>query len=92
MGVDNTATDLMSLRRTAMRVSISALPVPPPAHLPIHNLTPDPYTQSASTFRNHVLSTNPSIQRRTRVRHPPLPIAPDVTPNSCSPPKPTFRS
>ncbi|KAH9964361.1 UPF0061-domain-containing protein [Lactifluus volemus] len=48
---------------------ISALPLPPPSKLLIHNLTPDPATPSVSTFK-YALRNNPSIQRRGRIISP----------------------
>jgi serine/tyrosine/threonine adenylyltransferase len=48
---------------------ISALPLPPPSKLLIHNLTPDPATPSVSTFK-YALKNNPSIQRRGRIISP----------------------
>ncbi|THH07030.1 hypothetical protein EW146_g9443 [Bondarzewia mesenterica] len=54
---------------TATKYAISALPLPPPSKLLIHNLTPDPVAPSVSDFIK-VLRTNPSIQRRARVLPP----------------------
>lgn len=51
------------------RYPISALPLPPPSKLLIHNLTPDPIAPSVSAFK-YTLSNNPSIQRRARVTAP----------------------
>lgn len=48
---------------------ISALPLPPPSKILIHNLTPDPVTPSVSAFE-YTLKNNPSIQRRARVTVP----------------------
>lgn len=48
---------------------ISALPLPPPSKLLIHNLTPDPATPSVSAFK-YALTNNPSIQRRGRIISP----------------------
>ncbi|KAH9063867.1 hypothetical protein EDB87DRAFT_1600794 [Lactarius vividus] len=45
---------------------ISALPLPPPAKLLIHNLTPDTATPSVSAFK-YTLRNSPSIQRRGRI-------------------------
>lgn len=63
----------MSLTRACMtsltRYPISALPLPPPSKLLIHNLTPDPTTPSVSAFK-YALSNNPSIQRRARITAP----------------------
>ncbi|KAF8896242.1 hypothetical protein BD779DRAFT_1494772 [Infundibulicybe gibba] len=61
---------------------ISALPLAPASHLLTHNLTPDTQTPSVSDFRNKVLTTGPSVQRRPRLLSPqchfsyvaPLPI------------------
>jgi hypothetical protein len=52
------------------RYPISALPLPPPSKLLIHNLTPDPIAPSVSAFK-YALSNNPSIQRRGRITAPP---------------------
>ncbi|KAF8207615.1 UPF0061-domain-containing protein [Mycena galopus ATCC 62051] len=52
---------------SARKYTISALPLAPPAQLLTHNLTPDPRTPSVPTFRNEVLATGPSIQRRARL-------------------------
>lgn len=52
------------------RYPISALPLPPPSKLLIHNLTPDPVAPSVSAFK-YALSNNPSIQRRARITAPP---------------------
>lgn len=52
------------------RHPISALPLPPPSKLLIHNLTPDPIAPSVSAFK-YTLSNNPSIQRRARITAPP---------------------
>ena len=51
------------------RYPISALPLPPPSKLLIHNLTPDPETPSVSAFK-YALGNNPSIQRRGRITAP----------------------
>ncbi|KAI9511850.1 hypothetical protein F5148DRAFT_1274066 [Russula earlei] len=51
------------------RYPISALPLPPPSKLLIHNLTPDPATPSVSAFK-YTLSNNPSVQRRARITAP----------------------
>jgi len=51
------------------RYPISALPLPPPSKLLIHNLTPDPATPSVSTFK-YTLMNNPSVQRRSRITAP----------------------
>ncbi|KAI0322545.1 UPF0061-domain-containing protein [Amylostereum chailletii] len=68
---------------------ISALPLPPPSHLLIHNLTPDTETPSVSTF-SYVLQNKPSVQRRARIINPkshfshvspfPLPFPYDIAP------------
>ena len=65
----------MNLKRACMtsltaRYPISALPLPPPSKLLIHNLTPDPVAPSVSAFK-YALSNNPSIQRRGRITAPP---------------------
>lgn len=52
------------------KASISALPLPPTNHLLIHNLTPDPHTESPSAFRK-VQQESPSLQRRARLLAPP---------------------
>jgi serine/tyrosine/threonine adenylyltransferase len=52
------------------RYPISALPLPPPSKLLIHNLTPDPIAPSVSAFK-YAQSNNPSIQRRGRITAPP---------------------
>ncbi|KAJ7274519.1 hypothetical protein B0H12DRAFT_1089086 [Mycena haematopus] len=51
----------------ANKYTISALPLASPAQLLTHNLTPDPRTPSVPIFRNEVLTTGPSIQRRARL-------------------------
>ncbi|KAI0264397.1 hypothetical protein BC834DRAFT_882858 [Gloeopeniophorella convolvens] len=51
------------------KYSISALPLPPPSKLLIHNLTPDTATPSVSAFK-YTLQNNPSIQRRARIIAP----------------------
>ncbi|KAI0049779.1 UPF0061-domain-containing protein [Auriscalpium vulgare] len=48
---------------------ISALPLPPPSKLLIHNLNPDPATPSVSAFHD-TRKTAPSIQRRARILSP----------------------
>ena len=48
---------------------ISALPLPPPSKLLIHNLIPDSATPSVSAFK-YTLKNNPSIQRRGRIVPP----------------------
>ena len=48
---------------------ISALPLPPPSKLLIHNLIPDTATPSVSAFK-YTLKNNPSIQRRGRIVPP----------------------
>ena len=48
---------------------ISALPLPPPSKILIHNLTPDRVTPSVSAFK-YILKNNPSIQRRARITAP----------------------
>ncbi|KAH9037777.1 hypothetical protein EDB85DRAFT_1934376 [Lactarius pseudohatsudake] len=48
---------------------ISAIPLPPPAKLLIHNLTPDTETPSVSAFK-YTLRNSPSIQRRGRIVPP----------------------
>lgn len=48
------------------KVPISALPLPTRSHILTQNLTPDPVTPSAKSFRD-VLTTNPSVQRRARL-------------------------
>jgi serine/tyrosine/threonine adenylyltransferase len=48
---------------------ISALPLPPPSKILIHNLTPDPSTPSISAFK-YALKNSPSIQRRARLTAP----------------------
>lgn len=55
-----------STAMAASKYTISALPLAPPAQLLTHQLTPDPRTPSVPTFRNEVLATGPSIQRRAR--------------------------
>jgi serine/tyrosine/threonine adenylyltransferase len=49
------------------KVAIGALPLAPKHHLLIHNLTPDALAPSVSAFRNQVLTTTPSLQRRARL-------------------------
>ncbi|KAI0300900.1 hypothetical protein BC826DRAFT_931613 [Russula brevipes] len=51
------------------RYPISALPLPPPSRLLIHNLTPDSATPSVSAFK-YTLKNNPSVQRRGRITAP----------------------
>jgi hypothetical protein len=51
------------------KYSISALPLPPPSKLLIHNLIPDSATPSVSAFK-YTLRNNPSIQRRGRIVPP----------------------
>ncbi|KAJ7931427.1 hypothetical protein B0H13DRAFT_2227949 [Mycena leptocephala] len=78
----------------ASKYSISALPLVPPAQLLTHNLTPDPRTPSVSAFRNQVLTTSPSLQRRARLLAPdahysyvtPFPVP---FPYSIEPPSPS---
>ncbi len=48
---------------------ISALPLPPPSKLLIHNLIPDTATPSVSAFK-YTLRNNPSVQRRGRIVPP----------------------
>ena len=48
---------------------ISALPLPPPSKILIHNLTPDQVTPSVSAFK-YTLKNDPSIQRRGRLTAP----------------------
>src|ERR1700742_632012 len=64
----------MNLKQACMtpltRYTISALPLPPPSKLLIHNLTPDPTTPSVSAFK-YTLRNDPSIQRRARITAPP---------------------
>lgn len=48
---------------------ISALPLPPPAKILIHNLTPDQVTPSVSAFK-YLLKNDPSSQRRARLTTP----------------------
>jgi hypothetical protein len=48
---------------------ISALPLPPPSKLLIHNLIPDTATPTVSAFK-YTLRNNPSIQRRGRIIPP----------------------
>ena len=48
---------------------ISALPLPPPSKILIHNLTPDTASPSVSAFQ-YTLRNNPSIQRRARITAP----------------------
>ncbi|KAH9902803.1 hypothetical protein C8Q73DRAFT_742083 [Cubamyces lactineus] len=52
------------------RVPISALPLPPPSHSLIHNLTPDPHTPSPAAWRA-TREARPSLQRRARLLAPP---------------------
>lgn len=49
------------------KLRISRLPLPPSKNIITHNLTPDPHTPTPSHFREKVLTTNPSIQRRARL-------------------------
>jgi hypothetical protein len=54
---------------TLTKLPISSLPLPPPTHLLVENLTPDENTPSVSAFRK-LLSTIPSVQRRARLLNP----------------------
>ncbi|KAJ7475769.1 hypothetical protein FB451DRAFT_1244693 [Mycena latifolia] len=90
----------MRLSRTLMaankftKYSISALPLAPPSQLLTHNLTPDPRTPSVAAFRDEVLTTSPSLQRRARLLAPeahfsyvtplPVPFPYDIEPPSPS--------
>ncbi|CAL1716563.1 unnamed protein product [Somion occarium] len=51
---------------TAVKVPISALPLPPSTHILPQNLTPDPHTPSPTAFRS-IQKERPSIQRRARL-------------------------
>ncbi|KAJ7727308.1 hypothetical protein DFH07DRAFT_871592 [Mycena maculata] len=60
----------MRLPRTIMagnKYKISALPLAPPKFLLTNTLTPDPRTPSVPVFRNEVMTTSPSLQRRARL-------------------------
>ncbi|KAJ7707800.1 UPF0061-domain-containing protein [Mycena rosella] len=63
----------MRLSRTLMtanklnKYSISGLPLASPTQLLTHKLTPDPRTPSVAAFRDEVLTTSPSLQRRARL-------------------------
>ncbi|KAJ6531706.1 hypothetical protein B0H19DRAFT_1188115 [Mycena capillaripes] len=84
------------------KYSISALPLVPPAQLLAHNLTPDPRTPSVPAFRNEVLTTSPSLQRRARLLAPeahfsyvtpfPVPFPYDIAPPSPSDTQPESPS
>lgn len=50
----------------AIKLPISALPLPSKTHILTCNLTPDAATPSTRAFRD-VLNTNPSVQRRSRL-------------------------
>jgi hypothetical protein len=62
-----TRTQMSTLIKT--KYSISALPLPPPSKLLIHNLIPDTATPTVSAFK-YTLRNNPSIQRRGRIIPP----------------------
>ncbi|KAF8588280.1 UPF0061-domain-containing protein [Ramaria rubella] len=49
------------------KLPLPSLPLPPPSHILTRNLTPDPLTPNPATFHDHVLLSNPSVQRRTRL-------------------------
>jgi hypothetical protein len=55
--------------KATQKLQISSLPLPPPTHLLTANLTPDIHTPSVSAFRD-VLTTQPTIQRRSRLLDP----------------------
>lgn len=57
----------MTSKATMAKSPISALPLPPSSHILTHNLTPDEATPSVSDFKNTVLKTKPSVQRRARM-------------------------
>ncbi|KAJ7903663.1 hypothetical protein B0H14DRAFT_2665860 [Mycena olivaceomarginata] len=86
-----------STAMAASKYTISALPLAPPAQLLTHQLTPDPRTPSVPTFRNEVLATGPSIQRRARLLAPeahysyvtPFPVP---FPYNIEPPSPTEQA
>ncbi|TFK40269.1 hypothetical protein BDQ12DRAFT_704536 [Crucibulum laeve] len=72
------------------KAPISELPLVPASQLLIHNLTPDTHTPSVAVFRDTVLTTKPSLQRRARLLSPechfshvsplPIPFPYDVEP------------
>ena len=62
-----TRTRMSTLIKT--KYPISALPLPPPSKLLIHNLIPDTATPTVSAFK-YTLRNNPSIQRRGRIVPP----------------------
>ncbi|KAF8656791.1 hypothetical protein AX16_002343 [Volvariella volvacea WC 439] len=73
---------------------ISALPVPPVSQLLSHSLTPDARTPSLAEFRDKVLTTSPSLQRRARLLDPPCHFSyvtpfPVPFPYDIEPPVPT---
>ncbi|KAF6757235.1 hypothetical protein DFP72DRAFT_892062 [Ephemerocybe angulata] len=80
---------------TAMsKLPISALPIPAPKRLLIHNLTPDTWTPNPVHFRTKVLATSPSLQRRARLLSPPCHFSyvtpfPIPFPYDIEPPSPT---
>ncbi|KAJ6494748.1 hypothetical protein C8R47DRAFT_1117036 [Mycena vitilis] len=86
----------------AKKYSISGLPLVPPAQLLTHTLTPDPRTPSVHAFRNEVLTTSPSLQRRARllagdahfsyVTPFPVPFPYDISPPSPSETQPESPS
>lgn len=57
---------MSSLSTSKPKQTLSALPLPSKSNLLIHNLTPDPASPSVSAFKK-TLSTNPSVQRRSRI-------------------------
>ncbi|KAJ3538989.1 hypothetical protein NMY22_g4942 [Coprinellus aureogranulatus] len=78
----------------AAKLPISALPIPPPSRLLIHNLTPDTWTPNPTAFRTNLLTTNPSLQRRARLLGPPCHFShvtpfPVPFPYDIQPPSPT---
>ncbi|KAJ7605860.1 hypothetical protein DFH06DRAFT_255279, partial [Mycena polygramma] len=86
----------------AKKYSISGLPRVPPAQLLTHTLTPDPRIPSVHAFRNEVLTTSPSLQRRARllagdahfsyVTPFPVPFPYDISPPSPSETQPESPS
>ncbi|KAI0058214.1 UPF0061-domain-containing protein [Artomyces pyxidatus] len=60
---------MRTIMSSITKYPISALPLPPPSRLLIHNLTPDPATPSVSAFK-YALQNEPSIQRRSRIIAP----------------------
>lgn len=77
---------------TSTKHPISALPLPPSAHIITHALTPDPVAPSVSAFKK-LLAEKPSAQRRARLLAPDAHFSyvapfPQPFPFEISPPEP----